>query len=568
MAGYGDNELKFLNPFSNNNIKARKQPSRFYKTLKKISQLGMYYDDLIIKQSQAIGTSEALLGSYGYMPEDFLYTLALSDIGQKQYIGYFDKSLVQRRENLREFSQNGEIDFVLETIADECIIYDTRNYFCQVDVNNLRGNIKEDIENEIIDYINDSFKKIYMLFNFNKGHDAWSYFKQFLIDGFLAFEIIWDDDAENIIGFKEIDPLSIRPGIIKNEDGKIQKVWYQYEDIIGVGRTLYDSQIIYISYAKSNFTSRISYVERLVRSFNLLRVLENSRIIWNIMNSSFRMKTIIPVGDRSPQKQKEVVAEFISTYKEDITIDDKSGEISVNGKPSMQFYKNYVMPSTPSGAPEIEVMENQGFDLSDTEALKYFYNKFKLDTKIPFERFGREDGGGLVTIDINNTNREEIRFANFKSRLTSIFQEIILKPLILQIEAKYPDLKDDVLFRSLIGLQFNEEDLFKELKEMEIMGKRVEFITQMNNLVVNETNEDGMSEQVPFFDMVFLSRKYLKMSEDDLKKNQLYIQRRKNGEDPITGKKIDKSDKNNDEDDNNKEDDEDKEDKNPPEMEF
>lgn len=568
MAGYGDNELKFLNPFSNNNIKARKQPSRFYKTLKKISQLGMYYDDLIIKQSQAIGTSEALLGSYGYMPEDFLYTLALSDIGQKQYIGYFDKSLVQRRENLREFSQNGEIEFVLETIADECIIYDTRNYFCQVDVSNLRGNIKEDIENEIIDYINDSFKKIYMLFNFNKGHDAWSYFKQFLIDGFLAFEIIWDEDAENIIGFKEIDPLSIRPGIIKNENGKIQKVWYQYEDIIGVGRTLYDSQIIYISYAKSNFTSRISYVERLVRSFNLLRILENSRIIWNIMNSSFRMKTIIPVGDRSPQKQKEAVAEFISTYKEDITIDDKSGEISVNGKPSMQFYKNYVMPSTPSGAPEIEVMENQGFDLSDTEALKYFYNKFKLDTKIPFERFGREDGGGLVTIDINNTNREEIRFANFKSRLTSIFQEIILKPLILQIEAKYPDLKDDVLFRSLIGLQFNEEDLFKELKEMEIMSKRVEFITQMNNLVVNETNEDGMSEQVPFFDMVFLSRKYLKMSEDDLKRNQLYIQRRKNGEDPITGKKIDKSDKNNNEDDNNKENDEDKEDKNPPEMEF
>ncbi len=568
MAGYGDNELKFLNPFSNNNIKARKQPSRFYKTLKKISQLGMYYDDLIIKQSQAIGTSEALLGSYGYMPEDFLYTLALSDIGQKQYIGYFDKSLVQRRENLREFSQNGEIEFVLETIADECIIYDTRNYFCQVDVSNLRGNIKEDIENEIIDYINDSFKKIYMLFNFNKGHDAWSYFKQFLIDGFLAFEIIWDEDAENIIGFKEIDPLSIRPGIIKDENGKIQKVWYQYEDIVGVGRTLYDSQIIYISYAKSNFTSRISYVERLVRSFNLLRILENSRIIWNIMNSSFRMKTIIPVGDRSPQKQKEAVAEFISTYKEDITIDDKSGEISVNGKPSMQFYKNYVMPSTPSGAPEIEVMENQGFDLSDTEALKYFYNKFKLDTKIPFERFGREDGGGLLTIDINNTNREEIRFANFKSRLTSIFQEIILKPLILQIEAKYPDLKDDVLFRSLIGLQFNEEDLFKELKEMEIMSKRVEFITQMNNLVVNETNEDGMSEQVPFFDMVFLSRKYLKMSEDDLKRNQLYIQRRKNGEDPITGKKIDKSDKNNNEDDNNKENDEDKEDKNPPEMEF
>ena len=511
------------------------------RALQKLANLGMDYDDMIIKQSKAVGATEAEMGNQGFMPKDFLYSLALADIGQKKFIGYFDRQLEQRRNYLREFAMNGEIEFIIETIADEAIVYDDRNYFCKPSVGNLRRILKEDVEEEVVKYTRDTFNKIYYAHRFVEGQDAWSYFKQFLIDGFLAFEIIWDEGSKNVIGFKELDALSLRPGIIKDQKtGKLQKIWVQYEDIPAMKRELYDSQVIYISYAKANFTTRTSYVERLIRSFNLLRILENSRIIWNIMNSSFRMKMVVPIGTKSPQKAKESLAEMMSIYKEDIQLDNNSGELTVNGRPSLQFYKNYLFPSKGGEEPEIEAIGGDGPDLSEIEVLRYFFDKLIQDSKVPFERFDREGGGGSWEMDASGMSRDEIRFSKFITRLRSIFQEIMVKPLILQICIKYPELKDDSLFKSSIGIEYEEENMFKEAKEMEIMEKRVDFVTNMLGLEVPERDEEGMIDNVPFFDALFLSEKYLKMAPSDLETNQKYINRRKQGLDPSTGKPLKK----------------------------
>lgn len=510
------------------------------KSIKRLASLGMNYEDMVIQQSKAVGTTEAMIGNQGFMPEDFLYSLALADIGQKKFIAYFDKKYGQRRDYLRNFAMNGEIDFMVETIADEAIVYDDRNFFCKPNLQNLRRILKDDVQDEIISYIWNAFNNVYYRHHFVEGQDAWSYFKQFLIDGFLAFEIIYDKEAKNIIGFKEIDAASIRPGVARDEQGQLQKIWVQYEDIPAMKRELYDSQVIYISYAKGNFSNRTSYVERLIRSFNLLRILENSRIIWNVMNASYRIKMVVPIGTKSPQKAKESLAEMMAIYKEDVNLDMDSGELSVNGRPSMQFYKNYLFPKKDGDSPEIETLANAGVDMSDTESLKYFYNKLKSDSKIPFERFDNEGGGGSWGKEADGMSREEIRFSKFITRLRSIFQEIIIKPVILQVQLKYPFLQNDDMFKSALGLEYEEENMFKEMKMMDIQSKRVEFVTSMLGLEVTEMDDTGMPQQVPFFDALFLSEKYLKMSQADLELNQKYINRRKQGLDPRTGKPLKK----------------------------
>lgn len=519
------------------------------KAVKRLANLGMDYEDMVLQQSKAIGSTEAAMGNQGFMPEDFLYSLALADIGQKKFIAYFDKNYPQRRDYLRNFSMNGEIDFMLETITDEAIVYDDRNFFCKPNLINLRRILKDNVQDEIISYIWNAFNKLYYAHHFVEGHDAWSYFKQFLIDGFLAFEIIYDADSKNIVGFKELDAASLRPGVARDEHGKIQKIWVQYEDIPSMKRELYDSQIIYISYAKGNFSNRTSYVERLIRSFNLLRILENSRIIWNIMNASFRIKMVVPIGTKSPQKAKESLAEMMAIYKEDINLDTDSGELSVNGRPSMQFYKNYLFPSKSGESPEIEVMDSSGPDLSDTDALRYFYDKLKSDSKIPFERFDNEGGGGTWQLEASGMSREEIRFSKFINRLRSIFQELIIKPLILQVQLKYPFLQNDDMFKAALGLEYEEENLFKEMKMMDIQNLRVDFVSNMLQLMVSEKDADGMDSEVPFFDAMFLAEKYLKMTQADLEQNQKYINRRKQGLDPRTGKELPKPLKDKEEDD-------------------
>jgi hypothetical protein len=489
------------------------------KSLRRLANLGMQYDDMVIRQSRAVGVTEAEFGNQGYLPEEFLYSLALSDIGQKKFIAFFDKDYKSRREYLRRFAMNPEIEFILDTVADEAVVFDSSNYFCQPDLTKVKEIISPENTEEIVDQIHTEFKKIYAHFNFNQGHDSWAYFRQLLIDGFLAFEIIFDPEGKNIIGFKELDPISLRPGVEKGGDGSYKKIWVQYEDIPSMKRVLLDSQVIYISYAKGNFVSRVSYVERMVRSFNLLRIMENSRIIWNIMNSSFRLKMVIPIGTKSPQKAKESLAELMSMYKEDISLNYDSGELSVNGQPSMQFYKNYLFPSKNGESPEIETIGGDGYDLSDTDALKYFKDKLIEDSKVPQSRFDKENSGN-VSFSADAIDREEIRFSRFVNRLRSIYQEIVLKPLFIQMGLLRPELAEDELFKSALGIKFNKDNVFEELKEMEIMSKRIEFAESLMQIMDKRKDATGMDVDVPYFVPQFVIEKYMKFDKGDIDENK------------------------------------------------
>lgn len=72
---------------------------------------------------------------------------------------------------------------------------------------------------------------MYFAFGFQISDDAWQYLKKFLTDGILAFEIIFtyndDGDAIDVSGFKEIDPLTIKPHVKKATNGDDIKGWVQ-----------------------------------------------------------------------------------------------------------------------------------------------------------------------------------------------------------------------------------------------------------------------------------------------------------------------------------------------------
>lgn len=249
--------------------------SQISNRLKEISSLGMKYDDMVIKNSKAIGLTEAEFGQGGFSDEKFLYTLAQSDIGNKKYLAYFDKELKTRIEFLQKFSSNGEIEFILDTLCDESIVYDEKNYFAFPSRTNLG-----DLKDEVYEKITSAYEKVYQGFKFNNDITAWNLFRKFIIEGFIAFEIIYDDKQVQIIGFKEIDPLQLQPNVEKDNRGNWKKTWILYPDDTHNRRELADSQVIYISYAPTMRKGvRISYLERLVRSFNLLRIIENSRVI-------------------------------------------------------------------------------------------------------------------------------------------------------------------------------------------------------------------------------------------------------------------------------------------------
>ena len=473
-----------------------------------VSKLGIKLDDLVIKNSVALGPTEAQAANGDYSPQEVAWALALADTAQKKFIPIFDKNYITRRDFLRGFALNSEIDFMLETICNDSIVQDETNYFAYLsnDIYNLQEKVVDECQSE--------FRRIYNRFGFHLDGTGWRLFRQFLIDGALAFEIVYDHTGKKIVGFKNLDAAFLRPDV-KEENGLIKKIWWLYPDDPSKTRVLYDQQIIYLSYATGALPSRVSYLENVVRSFNILRTTENATVMWYLMNATWRVKMIVPVGTLSPQKMVQKLSELHSQYKEDVRITTDTGEVTYNGTPTAQYYKNYLFPSKQGEQINIENMQGLGPDIMQETILNYFAMKLKEDSKIPFVRFDRVNmGGQLTSMAASGIDREEIRFYKFLNRLRSAWQEILIKPLWLQMCLNHPELEKDDLFKYALGLRWCEDNIFKEARNIELLTKRVDFVSKMLEL----KDEDlSTGEGLSFIPTEFAYKYWLQLDPDIIK---------------------------------------------------
>ena len=510
-----------------------------------LSKFGTKYEDLLLKNSQAIGFIESQIASRSTRlgPGDDLlkFSMAIADTTSQlrsKAIAFFQLDYVVKRERLRDVASNGEIEFILETIVDDMIVNDDENRFCYAtDLTGkimYRGSTKEErlnFQEKVVKRHVDNFDKMYNAWGFNGGISAWQYAFQFLVEGHLCFEIIYNDlqKPTEIIGFKELDPASIAPQLQKDAKGKLFLQWLQYDQSNGGTRVLNDSQVIYISYANHFRTKRVSFVERLIRSFNLLRVIEHSKVIWHVMNAPIRLTTTVPVGSKSLQKSQEDVREFMNLLKEDIGFNGDTGELTVDGKPNILFYKNYVLPQNDQNqSVKIEPLQMPGPNLSGSELLNYFYKKLKMDSKIPYSRWEGQSGMGAFTLNSEGISREEIRYQKFIKRLRSAFSELMIKPWYLQMCLDFPELVDDHKFVNAIGITYHNDNVFEEIKENEIEAKRIASFTAKKGI----TKDDG----TPFFSTEYLIRKELKMTESEIEANQQWFDSKEEDEpDAVAG---------------------------------
>jgi len=515
MAGFGDNRSGGTST-----------------ALSNLSKFGTRYEDLLLKNSKAIGFIESQLASRTQSNgnnELLKFSMALADTTSQlrtKAIAFFQLDYSVKRERLRDIASNGEIEFILDTIADDMVVYSDENRFCHA--NDLTGKImfqgsnkteRLNYQDNIVKKYQSTFEEMYNTWGFAEGIAAWQYSYQFLIEGHLSFEIIYDnpEKPKKIIGFKELDPASIAPQLNKDAKGKMYLQWTQYDPSTGGTRTLSDSQVIYISYANHFKTKRISFVERLIRSFNLLRVLEHSKVIWHVMNAPIRLQTKVPTGSKSFQKAQEDVKEFMNLLKEDVFFNGDTGELTVDGKPNILFYKNYVTPVNDRGEGiSIEALSYPGPNLSNSELLGYFTKKLKMDSKIPYSRWEGQSGMGAFTLNAEGITREEVRYQKFIKRLRSAFSELMVKPWHLQMCLDFPSLKDDYKFKNAIGINYHNDNVFEEMKENELEAKRIASFTAKKGVL----RDDG----TPYFSTEYLIRKELRMTNDEIEANKKWFE--------------------------------------------
>ena len=496
-----------------------KKPTKWSKILTTLSHYGMNYDDKVFKNMQAIPADKMLQPKeeVGILQQN-LYGSWLNNwkIKPDEEKTFSEKTFDQKRQILRQMAIQPELEDILDVMTNESIVYDDEEaYICTPYLDNgLIQDLNEKNAEEIDKCINASFYKLYLLLDWKNR--AWDIYKRYLIEGVLAYEIVYDnlEYPKSIINIIDLDPATLTKDV---KDGITY--WIQFKGVTGRERVLLDAQVIYIKYEDSGVSTRQSYLERLIRPFNIYRIVEQAQVIWTVTQSSFKTLFTIPIGAMNRAKGMQTLASTMNRYKEDISFNVETGELQVNGRPNMPFNKEYWLPQNDSGKPEIETLVDNGPQLNDSDQIKWFETKLYKMSKIPINRFDKESQTTWFGTDPTQAMRDEIDFARFINRLRNNFGLILLKPLRIQLTLSIPDIKNDKRILDSVSLRWNSYNLFEEMMNIEVMTKRVEFISTMKESLASTDSEGN---DIPFFSMKFLIQKYLKMSEADFELNEKF----------------------------------------------
>ncbi len=490
-----ENNLGLNSPVENRGL--------FSRILRTLSNYGMNYDDMIIRNQVGIGINEDPYSARGNSMYDFFSQRAVASVLNRKSIPYLDKAYADKRRILREYSIKDEIRDFVSSISDESIVYNDSRDFCSP--RPLPGDYAQEIQDKYQEY----FEKLYNKFGFADSITAWQMMRDFLIDGFLAIEFIYDDKKKNIIGFNRLRPETLVPAYEPN----VGHLWIQFPEDPQLRRIFLDSQLVFISYSTQNDYSETSYVEGLIKPYNQLKILEQTRIMYNVINATIYQKFVIPLKGLSRQRAEEQIGQLIQDYSEEVEWDDTLGTLSINGSKHLPYNKQVWFPEGDAGTPQMELVGPQGHDLNEESMLKWFHQGLKRASKIPLTRLEAEGGGGNLITDAAEMTRDEIKFHNFIMRLRTNFKEIIVKPLRLQMLIEFPELKDDEIFLNSVDIIFYTNQVFEEWKKINTLAKRAEAITTLTGI---------MNGDKPYFHIEWIMDNVFKLTPEEKAENQRY----------------------------------------------
>lgn len=519
MAGYNPYKKNINDGFSGANTENR---AFFSKLLRNISTLGgSGYDNMVVKNSVAYNINENPRGNgtgyYGMY--DMFASKATAMMAAEQPVAYLQQGYADKRRILREYSVKDEIRDFITTISDKSIVYQKEKGFCSI------ADLPEKYPSYIKNKLKDVFDNIYDKFKFSDSISAWRLFKRFIIDGFLAFEIVFDDQGKNIVGFNEmdvaklvyaIDPMTgIKVWVLEPEDPQYKKI-------------LLDSQVIYLSYSSSDDMTETSYVEPLIRPYNQLQLIQYTKLNFNLMNAMLYREFTVPVKDMSNSDAEAEMGNMIADYNDEVIWDDYMGTVTINAQKRIPFSKDIWWPEKSSGKPSMEIKQPQGANLNEDTMLNWFYNVLKRASRLPFTRFDKTNGGGVVFGVGNDITNDDLDFDNFINRLRAIFREILLKPIYIQMCLHFPQLIQDISFKKYLNLEFfgnSQSETGRYLSNLEARANIA------STLLSNLTKADG----TPALHIKYIMKNIMEFTDDQLAENDKYFLEDEQGAGSPTG---------------------------------
>lgn len=394
----------------------------------------------------------------------------------------------------RALGQEPEVEEAIENIINEAIVVDDDNAVVSLKLDNLveAGKITEEIKKKIIK----EFDKVLKLLNFKRQGQEW--FRMWYIDGRIHFQKIIDkDNTKN--GIREvrfIDPRHIRK--IKEVE-KVVDPETAIEMFVPKGEyfiyydTSKDSFVtqpfaakIYsdaIAFCSSGLTSPdnklvLSYLHKAIRPMNMLKLLEDSMLIYRVTRAPQRRIFYVDIGEMPKQKAEQYIQNLAAQYKNKVSYNPSTGEIDTKAN-MMGLLEDLWLPRRDgSKGTEVATLEGGG-ELGNAEDYTKLRLKLQKSLQVPNSRMEGDSPFNMGRP--SEISREELKFGRFikklRAKFNTIFDDLLGTQLILKnilTIDEWEQIKDEITY------VYNSDSFFTELKDNDILKERIEMINQID----------------------------------------------------------------------------------------
>lgn len=438
------------------------------------------------------------------------------DIRYRTDFAFSPMTSINYRNDLLIFAENYEVKKAVRIVGNETVIVDTdqNKYPVFPKINQtLIEESKQDTALAIQDYLDKIFyPKLYQWYNF-KDEGLLNKVKEYLITGKIAYEIIFDSlkHPKEIIGVMPIDPASLQKFKANGQ------VWYVQRPIVSdnsgaTERIIHENQVIICEWNEYDF-GYMSYVDQLRRPFNTMRSMESSKVLWFAAKSQVRMHIKLALGDITRPEAITKLTESKNQYINQFQFKD-DGTVTFNNAPNNSGYREFFTAETAqSGSPEIEEINANGPDLTETDSLNFWSKLFWQYSEIPFDRIDNNSGDTWGFQDVNSLRKIEINFAKFITSIRKVLNQLFLKPIILQLTLKETEIGVDLSLLDTIKMEWVAFNNYEELAELEVLDRRVQLAMNMANFGEMTDVNGNPRKPVP---LTWILKTYLGFTKEQL----------------------------------------------------
>ena len=438
------------------------------------------------------------------------------------YGQYVDMEGVSRNEfeqirKYREVSLHPEVDSAIDEVVNEAIVADGDDSPVEIELSNLEQS--ESIKKRI----REEFNEIKRLLQFDKK--CYHIFRRWYIDGRLYYHKVIDvaKPTEGIQELRYIDPLKIKkmrevkkkPAPGGGDKAKVLNYgdvneYYLYNpkgvfnhkaavslagnDQLGVKIAPDAITFCTSGLMDMNQNLPLSYLHKALKAVNQLRMIEDSLVIYRMSRAPERRIFYIDVGNLPKVKAEQYLREVMSRYRNKLVYDASTGEIR-DDKKFMSMLEDFWLPRREGGrGTEITTLPGAQ-NLGELKDVEYFLKKLYKSLNLPPSRVGEEKGFSLGRS--NEILRDELKFIKFVGRLRKQFSHLFNDMLKTQLILKGVITVDDwEMMEQHIQYDYLFDNHFTELKEIEMIGERLNLVERMQPFMGVYYSNDHIKRQI------------------------------------------------------------------------